>query len=100
MVQKRSKMKNSFITSHGQVDVWLFPEEWGSIMSKRDLGKLLSSLQIPPLHLPYTLYAEHDARQCGISHWSVVVSCPVCVLSELPEHPQPTHWWGKEQKRS
>lgn len=51
MAHKQSKTKNSFISSHGQAGVWLFPEEWAATTSNRDLGKLLSSLQMSLLLL-------------------------------------------------
>ena len=37
-----------------------------------------------PSSSPSPLYAEHDVVWYGISLWSVGVSCPVCVPSQLP----------------
>lgn len=44
------------------------------------------------LFLP-ALYAEHDAKWCGISIWLVGVSCSSCLPSQVLVHPQPTCWW-------
>ncbi|KAM9304501.1 protein FAM133B isoform 4-T4 [Morus bassanus] len=38
--------------------------------------------------------AEHNIIRCGISLWSVGVSCPSPVPSRLLVHPQSTPWWG------
>ena len=49
----------------------------------------------PFLLLPPALHAEHDIIWCGISLWSVGVSCPSHIPSQLLVGPQPTHWWGR-----
>ena len=47
----------------------------------------------PFLLLPSAFYAEHDVIGYGISLWSVGLSCPSCVPSQLFLHAQSTHWW-------
>ncbi|KAK4827352.1 hypothetical protein QYF61_017277, partial [Mycteria americana] len=39
-------------------------------------------------------YTEHDAIWYGIALWSVGVSCPSRVPSQLLVQPQPPRWWG------
>ena len=42
---------------------------------------------LPSFLLPPALYAEHDVIWYGVSLWSVGVSCPGCVPSQLLVHP-------------
>jgi len=39
-----------------------------------------------------SLYVQHDVIWCGISLWSVWVSCPGCIPSQLLAHLQPPCW--------
>ena len=55
---------------------------------------------IPPfLLLPPTFIAELDVIWYGISLWSVGVSCPSCVFSQLLEQPQAPHWQGSARSK-
>ena len=100
-MHKQSKTRNSFTTSHRQAGVQPSPGKQGSIMGNGYLGRQMPSLQMSPpfLLLPPALYAEHDVIWYGISLWSVGVSSPSCVPSQLLVHPQPTHWWGGVRSR-
>jgi len=46
----------------------------------------------PKKNPPPSFIAEHDIIQCGPSLWSAGISCPGCVPSQCPVHPQSTHW--------
>lgn len=37
---------------------------------------------------------QHDATWSGIALWSLGISCPSCVPSQVFLHPQPTRWQG------
>ena len=50
--------------------------------------------QQPPASFPPSLCTAHDIMWYGISLWSVGVSLPGCVPSQLLEHPQPPRWPG------
>jgi len=52
------------------------------------------SQQQPPGQLSPGLYADHDIIWPGLSLWSVGVSCPTWVPSQLLVHPQPPRWQG------
>jgi len=49
---------------------------------------------IPPSFFPQHFIAEHKVMWHGISFWSVRVSGPGCVPSQLLVPPQATCWWG------
>jgi len=58
------------------------------------------TLNIPPFFvLPPVFIAECDIIWYGTSFWSVGVSCPSCVPSQLLVQPQPTRWWGGVRKK-
>lgn len=61
----------------------------------------LHQISCPSSFFPPALYTEHQVRRSGISLWSVVVTCPGCVFSQSPRHPQLPHllWQHKKQKR-
>lgn len=46
---------------------------------------------LPFLLLLLTLYAERDITWSGLSLWSIEVTCPGCVCSQPPKHPQSPH---------
>ena len=85
-VCKQTKTRNSFTASHRQAGVQPPPGQQGSFTCNGYLGRQMPSLQTSPL-LPPALYTEHDAIWCGISRWSVGVSCPGCVPSQFLVHP-------------
>jgi len=60
------------------------------------LGKTnVSTLNIPPFILLHPAFiAEHVIIWCGISLWSVGVSSPGCVTSQLLVHLQSPCWWA------
>jgi len=61
--------------------------------TERLLGKTdTNTLKIPSF--PQLYIAEHDVMWHGISLWSIGVSCPSRVPSQLLGHPQPAPWWG------
>lgn len=72
-----------------------------SITCKSDLERQMRLLSAfpPSLFLLPALYAEHDAKWCGVSLWSAGVSCPTCVLSKILLHYQPTCWWNGLRRR-
>jgi len=100
-VWKQSKPRNSFPASQRQAGVQPSLGKQGSITHNRDLGRQKPPLQMSP-HLPSSspsFYAEHDAIRYGMSLWSVGVSCPCRVPSQLLVHPQPARWWGGVRSR-
>lgn len=76
------------------------PGEQAPIKCNGDLGRQ-KTVQILPLS-PFTptVYTVHDVTWSGISLWSVRVTCPTCVPSKRPVHPQSSlMWWYEKQKR-
>jgi len=54
----------------------------------------------PPRQPPPQLcIAQHEVIWYGIRLWSITVSCPSCVPSQLLLHPQPTRWWVSVRNR-
>ena len=78
--EKQNKQCKGYYSTppHQQTDTQLDCEQW--LSSQRPL--------------PLVFMAECDVIWNEISLWSVEVSCPSCVPSQLLVHPQPTRWWG------
>ena len=84
------------LTSHQQAGVQPSPGEQGSttcVMVTWEDKRHQLWMSLPSFFFPQ-LYAEHDVIWYGISLWSVGVSCPSSVPSQLLVPPQPARWWG------
>lgn len=71
-----------------------------SITCYSDLGKQM--LQLSTSILPFSsaaFIADHNVIWHGTSLWSVVISCPSCVPSQLLMLPHPGHWQGSVKNR-
>ena len=71
--QEKQAMQMQTIAHHQLTNAQPVPEQW------------------PLASLPPSFIAKHDIIWSGISLWSVGVSCPSCVPSQLFLHIQPTH---------
>jgi len=92
-VHTQAKQNEEFIHSLLSIGRQVFShlqENMHNLLWKTNATTLHNSLFL----VPPAFVAEHDIVWYGISLWSVGISCPGCVLSQLLVHPQTTHWWS------